>query len=96
MIAREELHELIDKLPEREIPTVRGLLRYLAGDPLLRALAEAPIDDEEETEKERAAVAEGRAEIARGEVYSWEEVRAELEAMDAEEAEADRRAKRAS
>ncbi len=79
MIAREELHELIDKLPERELPTVRGLLRYLAGDPLLRALAEAPIDDEEETVEEMDAVAEAREAVARGEVRPWEEVNAELE-----------------
>ncbi len=82
MIAREELHELVDRLADKDVPAAQSYLRYLAElarDPLLRALAEAPIDDEEETEEERIAVQEAKDAVARGEVRPWEEVNAELE-----------------
>lgn len=44
-------------------------------DPFLRALAAAAEDEEPETEEERAAIAEARVAIARGEVEPWEHVR---------------------
>lgn len=47
-------------------------------DPLLRALRDAPEDDESETEEERAEVEQAKAEIRRGEGRSWDEVRREL------------------
>lgn len=99
MIARDELHELVERLSDQDVPAAQSYLRYLtvlARDPLLKALAEAPIDDEPESEEERQAVAEGRAEIARGQVYTWEQVRAELEEMDSEGADGDQPAKKAS
>lgn len=48
-------------------------------DPVRRALDNAPLDDEPETPEEAAAVAEARAELARGEVISDEELRRELD-----------------
>ncbi len=47
-------------------------------DPLLRAIAEARYDDEDETEEERAAVERARGQVVRGEVKSLEEARREL------------------
>jgi predicted transcriptional regulator len=47
-------------------------------DPVLLALANAPSDDEEETDEERAAVSEGFADIAAGNFVTLEELRAEL------------------
>lgn len=44
----------------------------------LRALLEAPLDDEPETEEERRAVHAAREDLARGEVRTLEEVRREL------------------
>jgi len=46
--------------------------------PLERSLLTAPWDDEPETDEERAAVAEARAEFDRGEWLTTEEVRREL------------------
>jgi hypothetical protein len=50
--------------------------RYLKGlttdDPVLRAFLLAPLDDEPESEEERLAVEEARAELARGEGIPWE------------------------
>lgn len=78
MIAREDLHHLVDRLPESELERARRVLEYLeerATDPLLRALAEAPEDDEEETPEEAAAVEEAGQEMARGEGTPWEQIR---------------------
>jgi hypothetical protein len=81
MSARDSLHRLIDKLPESELAAAERFLHYLRAttDPMLRALLEAPPDDEPETEEERRLVHEAREELARGEVRTLEEVRRELE-----------------
>lgn len=80
MTTKKDLHQMVDELPERAVPEAARLLRTLCAeeDPLLKALMEAPEDDEPETEEERAAVAEGKAEIARGELIPWEDVKARL------------------
>ena len=78
---REELHELVNALPESELKTAVRYLRYLRAigtDPVLRALLEAPIDDEPETPEEATAVAEAREAIARGDLLSDEQLRREL------------------
>ncbi len=48
------------------------------SDPVLLALANAPIYDEEETDEERAAVTEGLADMAAGNFVTLEELRREL------------------
>lgn len=85
MTTKEKLHRLVDALPEPVLDEAEHLLQELqqrAADPLLRVLAAAPDDDEPETEEERAAIAEARAAIARGEVEPWEQVRADLVRRD--------------
>ena len=76
---RQTLHALVDELPEGAWSDAE---RYLTGlttdDPVLRKFLLAPLDDEPETEEERQAVEEARAEIERGETSSWEEVEARL------------------
>ena len=47
-------------------------------DPVLRALIEAPEDDEPETDEERAAVAEAYEDLAAGRVVSFEDVKREF------------------
>jgi hypothetical protein len=80
MTTKQDLHRLIDELPESAVAEAARLLAALRAeeDPVLRAFLEAPEDDEPETEEERAAVEEARAEIVRGEVVPWEEVEARL------------------
>ncbi len=82
MIAREELHELIDRLPDSELPSVRRqLLEHIAeatNDPVLRAFLDAPLDDEPETEEEREAVARAKEDLAAGRVVSQAEARRRL------------------
>lgn len=80
MSTRDSLHRLIDELPESELGTAERFLHYLHAttDPVLRALLEAPLDDEPETDDERQAVQEAREELVRGEVRRLEEVWREL------------------
>ena len=80
MSARDRVHRLIDELPESELAAAERFLHYLraTADPVLRALLEAPSDDEPETEAERQAVHQAREEMARGEVRTLAEVRREL------------------
>ena len=85
---KDQLHHLVDQLPASTSgPAVQVLtflleepaaaLKFLEGitDPVLRALRAAPIDDEPETEDERAAVGEGREAWQRGEVVTDAELR---------------------
>ncbi len=78
--ARQQLHDLVDDLPDDEIPAARRYLEYLrvVGDPLLRALSAAPLDDEPETPEEAAAVAEAYADVAAKRTVSQDEARRRL------------------
>ena len=69
MTTLKELHDLVDWLPECAHAEARQtlLLHLKKHDPVRYALFTAPLDDEPETEAERAAVAEAYAEIDRGE-----------------------------
>jgi hypothetical protein len=80
MIVKEELHRLVDALPEREVAAARRYLEYLrdvGSDPVLRAFMAAPEDDEPLTEEDEAAIREAEEEVARGEVIPWKEYTAE-------------------
>jgi hypothetical protein len=55
MSTREELHRLLDRIPESDLLTTRKFLRSLV-DPVELAILLAPEDDEPESEHERAAV----------------------------------------
>ncbi len=67
MPTRERLTELVDRLPDGELAAAERYLEFLCADPVTRALAAAPEDDEPETEFERAAVQEARDSFANGE-----------------------------
>ena len=80
MTTKQDLHKLIDQLPESAIPRASQLLESLreVEDPVLKVFLEAPEDDEPLTPEDIAAIEEGKAEIARGEGIPWEIVRARL------------------
>jgi hypothetical protein len=65
---REELHQLLDRLPESDLERVARFLRKEseARQRFEELLATAPIDDEPMTEEDRDAIAEGGREIAAG------------------------------
>ena len=62
-IDRHELHTLVDHIPESDVPAARKILRALA-DPVELAILTAPLDDEPETEEERATVESSLADTA--------------------------------
>ncbi len=57
---KEHAHELIERLAPSQVPAVIGMLEALL-DPVSRTIANAPIDDEPESEEERQAVAKSKA-----------------------------------
>jgi hypothetical protein len=76
---KEQAHELIERMAPSQVSAVVGLLESML-DPVSRAIANAPVDDEPETEAERQAVAASKAWMAQhpGEGIPYEEIRAEL------------------
>ena len=64
MSSREQAHQLIDRLPDSQLSALVGFLESIV-DPVTAALRSAPQDDEEETQEERAAVAEARRSLER-------------------------------
>ncbi len=65
MTARDELHKIVDHIPETDVATARKFLRSLV-DPVELSLLSAPVDDEPESEGEREAVERIRREPGRG------------------------------
>lgn len=80
MTTKKRLHQLVDQLPDTEL---EGAERYLeaacAGeDLLLRTLNRAPVDDEPLTEKDLAAIEEGKAAYRRGDFVPADDAKREL------------------
>jgi len=82
MVTREHLYELIDALPEGELPAAERYLEQLReryeNDPLMRLLDEAPEEDEPLTPEEIATIEEAKADYRRGDYLTAEEARREL------------------
>lgn len=74
MTARERLHRIVDELPEPDAEQILRAFEHWRADPVSRALAAAPADDEPETPEERAAVEEAHEEVRRGDVVGAAEV----------------------
>jgi len=74
---KEHAHELIEQLPPSQVPAAIRSLKSLL-DPVARAIANAPIDDEPVTEEEEKAVAESREWLKHNEGIPHERVLAEL------------------
>jgi len=64
MSEREHAHELIDRLPEKQLSALVGLLETII-DPVAAAVRNAPDDDEPESEEEKRAVAEAHDWLAK-------------------------------
>jgi hypothetical protein len=70
---KQHAHELIDRMAPGQIAAVVGLLEIML-DPLARALANAPYDDEPVSEEEAREIAAGKASLARAEGIPHEKV----------------------
>ena len=57
---KERAHELINRMTPAQVAAVVSMIETLL-DPVSRAIANAPIDDEPESDDEREAVAQSKA-----------------------------------
>src|ERR1035441_1956647 len=74
---RHQAHAYLDRLPPEQLTAVRGLLETML-DPVSRAIANAPIEDEEIGVEEERAVAGARAWLKHNQPIPHEEVLAEF------------------
>jgi hypothetical protein len=74
---REHAHELIERLPPTQVAAVVGLLEAML-DPVSRAIANAPIDDEPLTPEEEKALDESSEWLKHSKGIPHEQVLAEL------------------
>jgi hypothetical protein len=73
-MSRDTLHDLVDRIPEEELPAAERFLEYLAVSPAYRAAFFAPPDDEPVTDADLAAIARARDEVRAGKVISHDEI----------------------
>ena len=80
-LEKQHAHELIDRLPPSEIATAIRFLEFMLLDPVARAVATAPVDDEPVTEQDRSRFHEGQAWFRQrgGKGISIEDVLAEFD-----------------
>lgn len=82
MTTKERIHRLVDALPEGDLETAERVLEGLAAlavsDPVARALALAPEDDEPDDDDVDGGLTEARAQADRGETIPHEEVKRRL------------------
>lgn len=74
---RQQAHAYLDRLPPPQLSAVRSLLETML-DPVSRALANAPVEDEEISEEEEQAVARSREWLKHNKGIPHEEVLAEF------------------
>lgn len=82
MLTRDDVHRLVDTLPESDLEIAARVLEglHLSSDPVLAALARADAGEPDTlTDEERVALHEGLDEIERGEVVPHAEIRREIE-----------------
>ena len=74
---REQAHALLDMLPVEKLTAVRSLLEVMV-EPLSRALAAAPVEEEAVTPETAEAIDRARVSLARGEAIPHEDIRREF------------------
>ena len=81
MTTKERIHQLVEDLPESELETAKRVLEALSAlpsNPVVEALANAPVDDEPVPDAEAQAIEEGERDIEAGQVVSVDQVRTRL------------------
>ncbi len=73
-MTRDQLHEMIDRIPESDIAAAQQALARLARDASFRAALSAPPDDEPVTAGDANAIARAWADIQASRVVSHDEV----------------------
>lgn len=75
---KEHAHQLLDRLDASQLPTAVRFLEFMLLDPVSRAIATAPFDDEPMTDAERQAIAEAGEWLKHNKPIPHEEVLAEF------------------
>ncbi len=81
MSSRQALHQLLDELPERDLPTVTRVLEALratVADSLVRTLDDAPFDDEPDDDDFDGGLTEARRAADKGLGVTTAQLRREL------------------
>lgn len=82
MAAREQIHQLVDMLPDNELETAErvltGLSALSSSSPAMAALAKAPLDDEPVTPAEAEEIEAGERDFRRGRLVAADEARMRL------------------
>jgi hypothetical protein len=73
-MSRDTLHDLVDRIPEEELPAAQRFLESLAVSPAYRAALSAPPDDEPLTEADIAAIARARDEVRAGKIIPHDDI----------------------
>jgi|HubBroStandDraft_4_1064222.scaffolds.fasta_scaffold733298_1 hypothetical protein len=71
---RRAIHELVDMLPDAELPAVQRVLEYFAVSPAYRAAWSAQPDDEPVTDDDAAVIERTGKEVRAGKVVAHEDV----------------------
>lgn len=79
MTTKERLHKLVDELSDQEAEAALVIVERRRDDPMLHALAAAPLDDELSDSDEDAGAAEALDAYRRSEGVSSDELRSELD-----------------
>ena len=74
---KEQAHELIDRLAPSQVAAILGVLQAML-DPVAKAIASAPVDDETETAEERDEVARSKQSFDQHPGYTTEQLMADL------------------
>ncbi len=79
-LTKDDLHHLIDDLPDSEVHAAARYIQYLKSsrDPFVQVLLDTPLDDEPETQEELIAADEAWQEYLDGKARPLAEVREEL------------------
>jgi hypothetical protein len=75
---KQHAHELVERLDAAQVTTAVRFLEFMLLDPVSRAIAAAPIDDEPITEAERQAVAEADEWLKHNKPIPFEDVLADF------------------
>ena len=78
MPTKQQLHDLVDRLPDESTDAAWRVLAGLAADPALYALLIAPLDDEPYTEEQQREDAEAIAAIECGDGITTDELSRQL------------------
>lgn len=79
MTTKEQIHQLVEDLPDSDLETVKRVLEGLSAlssaNLVKAALAHAPIDDESVTDQEAQTIEEAELDIEAGRVVTAEQIK---------------------